>query len=387
MVSRTMTFQDTPGVTGLRERIRSMIQTELTPEFLRAFISSVEWQKQATEFCKRLARERLLTFAWSEEYGGAGATKWEQTALREEFWSAHEPRGAQYMGVNWVGPVIMHFGSDAQKHKHLPEIAAGEEVWCQGFSEPDVGSDLASLQLSATRQQDGSFRANGQKIWTSYAAFANWCFLATRTNRGSRKHQGITIFLVPMDRAGITVRPIEAMIGPNHLNEVFFDDVVLYEDEILGELDKGWDVIDVVLKHERVGIARYARSDKILCDIWPAVQSSSGPGSAELRSAHARELVHARVARLLSYRTLVTSENGDMPNQPSVARIASTLLDQRVAEVAMEAAGADAVDAGEDAALGGWAEDAWRYSRSSTIASGTTEIQRLLASRAMVDQG
>jgi alkylation response protein AidB-like acyl-CoA dehydrogenase len=363
-----------------------MIHSELTPEFLRAFVSSDEWQRQATAFCKRLASERLLTFAWSQEYGGAGASKWEQTALREEFWASHEPRGAQYMGVNWVGPVIMHFGSDAQKHRHLSEIAAGEEVWCQGFSEPDVGSDLASLQLTARCQADGSFRANGQKIWTSYAAFANWCFLATRTSRGSRKHQGITIFLVPMDRAGITVRPIDSIIGNNHLNEVFFDDVVLHEDEILGELDKGWDVIDVVLKHERVGIARYARSDKILADLWSSVQAASGPGSSELRAAHARELVHSRVARLLSYRTLVSSENGDMPTQPSVARIASTLLDQRVAEVAMEVVGADGVDSSEDAALGGWVEDAWRYARSSTIASGTTEIQRLLASRAMVDQ-
>ncbi|HEX3803133.1 MAG TPA: acyl-CoA dehydrogenase family protein [Solirubrobacteraceae bacterium] len=386
MISRTMTFQDTQGVTGLRERIRSMIQSELTPEFLRGFVSSAEWQREATAFCKRLARERLLTFAWSQEYGGAGATKWEQTALREEFWAHHEPRGAQYMGVNWVGPVIMHFGTDAQKHKHLPEIAAGEEVWCQGFSEPEVGSDLASLQLSATRQADGSFRANGQKIWTSYATMANWCFLATRTRHESRKHQGITIFLVPMDREGITVRPIDSIIGPNHLNEVFFDGVVLHEDEILGELDKGWDVIDVVLKHERVGIARYARSDKILADLWPVVQAASGPGAAELRAAHARELVQARVARLLSYRTLVTTENGDMPTQPSVARIASTLLDQRVADLAMETAGADAVDASEDAVLDGSAEDAWRYARSSTIASGTTEIQRLLASRAMVDQ-
>ncbi len=387
MVGRTMTFQDTPEVTGLRERIRTMIQSELSPQFLRGFVSSPEWQEEATAFCKRLARDRLLTFAWSKEYGGAGATKWEQTALREEFWANHEPRGAQYMGVNWVGPVIMHFGTEAMKREHLPKIARGEEVWCQGFSEPEVGSDLASLQLSAVRQPDGTFLTNGQKIWTSYATMANWCFLATRTSRQGSKHQGITIFLVPMDRAGITVRPIDSMIGPNHLNEVFFEDVVLHEHEILGERDRGWDVIDVVLKHERVGIARYARSDKILSDIWPAVQAASGPGSAELRAAHARELVYSRVARLLSYRTLVTTENGDMPTQPSVARIASTLLDQRVAEVAMETAGADAVDGDEDALLEGWAEDVWRYARSSTIASGTTEIQRLLASRAMVDQG
>src|SRR5262249_5790843 len=159
---------------------------------------------------------------------------------------------------------------------------------CQGFSEPDAGSDLAALKLAAARRDDTSFRVDGQKIWTSYAGLANWCFLATRTSSGSRKQHGITIFLIPMDRDGITVRPIDSIMGPHHLNEMFFDDVVVHDDEILGELDEGWAVIDLVLKHERIGIARYARSDKILADLWPVVSAASGPGAAELRGAHAR---------------------------------------------------------------------------------------------------
>lgn len=228
-----------------------------------------------------------------------------------------------------------------------------------------------------------SLRVPGQKIWTSYASLANWCFLATRTSTGARKQQGITIFLVPMDRAGITVRPIGSIMGPHHLNEVFFENVLLSGDDVLGEIDKGWDVIDLVLKHERVGIARYARSEKILAEVWPIVHAASGAGAAELRGSHARALVKARIARLLSYRTLASGQNGRAPVQPSVARIASTLLDQEVAEIAMEAAGANAVDADPDAPLGGWIEDAWRYARSSTIASGTTEIQRLLAARSL----
>src|SRR3984885_9361798 len=179
-----MTFEDAPEVVALRQRIRAMIADELSPEFLRTFVVSDEWQETANAFCRRLARDRLLTFAWPEEHGGGGATIWEQTALREEFWAHHEPRGAQYMGVNWVGPAIMHFGTSAQQRQHLSAIASGEAVWCQGFSEPDAGSDLASLKLSATRQPDGTFRANGQKIWTSYAGFADWCFLTTRTTTG-----------------------------------------------------------------------------------------------------------------------------------------------------------------------------------------------------------
>jgi alkylation response protein AidB-like acyl-CoA dehydrogenase len=380
-----MTFEDTEEIVQLRQRIREIITTDLPPDFLRRFVVDEQWQETATMFCKRLARERLLTFAWPEEYGGAGASIWEQTALREEFWAHHEPRGAQYMGVNWVGPAIMHFGTPQQQRQHLPAIAAGDEVWCQGFSEPDAGSDLASLKLSAAPQADGRFLANGQKIWTSYAGFANWCFLAARTSVGSRKQQGITVFLVPMDRAGISVRPIDSIMGPNHLNEVFFDDVVLEPEEILGEVDTGWAVVELVLKHERVGIARYARSDKILGDLWKIVQAAEGAGAAELRARVAHALVRARIARLLSYRILVSSQSDGTPPQPSVARIASTLLDQHVAELAMESVGGAALDPDPDAWHGGWVEDAWRYAQSATIASGTTEIQRLLASRALVN--
>jgi alkylation response protein AidB-like acyl-CoA dehydrogenase len=379
-----MTFEGTEEIAQLRQRIREIIASELSPEFLRRFVVDAEWQQRATMFCKSLARERLLTFAWPQEYGGAGATIWQQTALREEFWAHHEPRGAQYMGVNWVGPAIMHFGTDEQKHEHLPAIAAGDEVWCQGFSEPDAGSDLASLKLSAVAQVDGTFLANGQKIWTSYAGFANWCFLTARTSAHTRKQQGITVFLVPMERPGISVRPIDSIMGPNHLNEVFFDDVVLRQQDILGQLDMGWQVVELVLKHERVGIARYARSDKILGELWKIVQAAEGAGASELRGRVAHALVQARTARLLSYRTLVSSENDGTPPQPSVARIASTLLDQQVAELAMDSVGGAALDPDPEAWHGGWAEDAWRYAQSATIASGTTEIQRLLASRALV---
>jgi alkylation response protein AidB-like acyl-CoA dehydrogenase len=382
-----MTFEDTPEIVALREKVRAMIAAELSPEFLRGFVPSEEWQETANEFCRRLARDRLLTFAWPEEHGGGGATIWEQTALREEFWAHHEPRGAQYMGVNWVGPAIMHFGTPEQQREHLAAIASGDAVWCQGFSEPEAGSDLAALKLSAVRQPNGTFRANGQKIWTSYAQLANWCFLTTRTRRGERKQDGITVFLVPMDREGISVRPIDSIMGPHHLNEVFFDDVVLHADEILGGVDRGWDVITLVLRHERVGIARYARSERILSELWDVVQSATGPGSSELRNAVARALVKARIARLLNYRTVASGQSNSTSEQPTVARIATTLLDQEVAEIAMDSLGGDAVAADPDAPLGGRVEDVWRYARSATIASGTTEILRLLASRSLTKGG
>src|SRR5580692_2526258 len=152
-------------------------------------------------------------------------------------WAHHEPRGAQYMGVNWVGPSIMRHGTQEQQRLHLPAIARGEVIWCQGFSEPDAGSDLASLRTAARpvppvpagEGDGGGWRVYGQKIWTSYALMAQWCFLLARTSTGEKKQQGLTVFLVPMSRAGIEVRPIRAMLGPHHLNEVFFDGVEVTE--------------------------------------------------------------------------------------------------------------------------------------------------------------
>ncbi|MCB1013463.1 MAG: acyl-CoA dehydrogenase family protein, partial [Microthrixaceae bacterium] len=175
-------------------------------------------------FCRTLAENGLLCLAWPEEFGGRGASVWEQTVVREEMWAHHEPRGAQYMGVNWVGPTLMRYGTPEQQRLHLPPIAAGEVIWCQGFSEPEAGSDLASLRTAARRDGHG-WLINGQKIWTSYATMAQWCFLLARTTKvgegaAQKKQQGLSIFLVPMDDPAIQVRPIRTMMGPHHLNEV-----------------------------------------------------------------------------------------------------------------------------------------------------------------------
>ena len=243
MSQKAISFEDTPEVTALRAEGPGAGPDGASRRFPWRFRRGHRWSgRLPTRSPARLAEQRLLTINWPHEYGGSDASVWEQTALREELWAASEPRGAQYMGLNWVGPVIMRYGSREQKALHLPAIAAGDEIWCQGFSEPNSGSDLASLQLDAAGDEDGGWRINGQKIWTSYAELADWCFLATRTNRDGPKQHGITIFLVPMDRSGITVRPIESIMGPHHINEVFYDDVRVDAADVLGEVDAGWDV-------------------------------------------------------------------------------------------------------------------------------------------------
>jgi alkylation response protein AidB-like acyl-CoA dehydrogenase len=387
VIAQPMSFVDGEAVRELRLKLRRMIEEDLPAGFHGAFVSGHAGQDVADEFCRRLAEENLLTMSLPHEFGGTDASIWEQTALREEMWAHHEPRGAQYMGLNWVGPAIMRFGTPEQVDGHLTAITSGDAVWCQGFSEPDAGSDLASLRLRAEHTGDGEWRLSGQKIWTSYASLAQWCFLTARTDTSGSKHHGITVFLVPMDRPGVTVREIDSMLGPHHLNEVFFEDVVATEAEILGELDHGWDVIRYVLAHERIGIARYARSERILSLLAGYLPAADRPEADALRAAHSRLLVKARTARLMNYRAIASTTTSEVPGGVSGARLTTTLLDQEVAELALEILGEEGLYDDDLAPLEAWVESAWRYARSATIASGTSEVQRLLIARSMIAEG
>jgi alkylation response protein AidB-like acyl-CoA dehydrogenase len=366
------------GVAALRTELRSLIAEHVPPGYLGAFTDDPADLEVAQSFCRTLAERGLLCMAWPEAFGGKDASPWEQTAVREEMWAHHEPRGAQYMGVNWVGPTIMRHGTDEQKAHHLPLISKGEVIWCQGFSEPDAGSDLASLQTTARRDGDAWF-VKGQKIWTSYATMAQWCFLLARTSRKERKQQGLTIFLVPMDRPGIEVRPIATMLGPHHLNEVFFDDVWVTDADVLGEVDDGWSVVQEVLSFERVGIARYARVERLLQWAPDAVDWSTVPD--ELRDRWARMLVHARRARLLAYRVVALQSEGRVtPADSATYRIAVTRLDQESAEVLVDlAAGLDPDDPFRQAV-----DDHHRYSVAATVSSGAIEVQRILLARTLL---
>lgn len=378
-----MDFDLGEGAAGLRSRLRDLIAEEIPPDYLGAFTDDPADLETAQAFCRRLAGEGLLTWAWPEEFGGSGGSVWEQTVVREEMWAHHEPRGAQYMGLNWVGPAIMAFGTEDQKARFLPPIAAGEVIWCQGFSEPGAGSDLASLTTRADPDGDG-WRVNGQKIWTSYAEMAQWCVLAARIGpMGDRKHEGISIFLVPMGRAGITVRPIRSMLGRHHLNEVFFDDVRLEAGEVLGAPGRGWEVIRRALAHERVGIARYARCDRLMSR-WAGDPDRLAGLPPHLRTQWVRALIAIRVSRLLAYRAVADQEAGRPAEaSASAARLAVTQCDQQVAELLFQAVEEHSLDGrGQaDAPLAGAVEDHWRYAQAATVASGTIEIQRMVVSR------
>jgi alkylation response protein AidB-like acyl-CoA dehydrogenase len=379
-----MDFNMGDGVAGLRKELRRLIKDNIPADFLGAFTSDPADLEVAQSFCRLLADRGLLCMAWPEEWGGRGASAWEQTAVREEMWAHHEPRGAQYMGVNWVGPAIMRHGTEDQQRQHLPPIANGEVIWCQGFSEPDSGSDLASLKTAAIPDGDG-FRVSGQKIWTSYATMAQWCFLLARTSKEQKKQQGLSVFLVPMSSPGIEVRPIDCMMGPHHLNEVFFDDVWVDASDALGPIGEGWKVVQEVLSFERVGIARYARCERllqwapaVLGDQWEALPE-------ELLTRWARMLTHSRRARLLAYRVVDMQARGRVqPGDAAAYRIAVTRLDQESADVLMDIVGSAKLDGDEGVRFKRAVEDHYRYSVSATVASGSIEMQRILLARSMV---
>ncbi|WP_460304269.1 acyl-CoA dehydrogenase family protein [Actinocorallia aurea] len=376
-----MDFSMGAAAGALRGELRKLVAEHVPPDFLGAFTDDPADLETAQRFCRTLADRGLLCIAWPKEYGGEDASVWEQTVVREEMWAHHEPRGAQYMGVNWVGPTIMRHGTDAQKRLHLPPIAHGEVIWCQGFSEPDAGSDLASLRTTARRDGDG-WRVTGQKVWTSYAGMAQWCFLLARTSTEERRQQGLTIFLVRMDDPAVEVRPIDCLMGPHHLNEVFFTDLRVTEADVLGEVGEGWKVVQEVLAFERVGIARYARCERLLLEAPNALGDAWDDLPEELHGRWARMLTHCRRARLLAYSVLNRQSQGQVrPGDAAGYRIAVTRLDQDSAEVLMDIIGFAPREGAEVRRFRAAVADHFKYAHASTVASGSIDVQRILLAR------
>lgn len=371
-------YRESETVSELRARLRSLVGANIPSDFLGAFTDDKADEELVRRFSRILGEQRLFALAWPEEWGGGGADAASQTALREEMWAVHEPRGAQYMALNWVGPALMRYGTPDQQSRHLPPIAGGETVWCQGFSEPDAGSDLPALRTRAEKV-DGGWKITGQKVWTSYPAMASWCFLLARTGEPDSRKDGITVFLMKMDQPGIEIRPIPALLGPHHINEVFIDGAFVPDDDVLGDINGGWEIVLQVIAFERIGIARYARSERLLtwvrefyADDWESFPDS-------LRERWAVALIHSRQTRLLANKVVENLEKDKVgPIDSAPYRIAVTLLDQEVAEVLADFVGSSLLGTGDTSRVFERAvEDHWRYAQAATVASGTIEMQRI----------
>jgi alkylation response protein AidB-like acyl-CoA dehydrogenase len=286
------------------------------------------------QFCGKLAEAGLLIPHWPKEWGGQGYDPWCQIILAEEMWSAGEPRGAQYMNVNWVGPTLIRYGGPAQRDRYLPPIARGDAIWCQGFSEPDAGSDLASLRTKAARDGD-SYRIDGQKIWTSYARLAEMCFLLARTSPDRKR--GISIFLVPMDSPGIEVRSIPSLIGEGDIHEVFFEGVKVPAASRLGEEGEAWEIVAFLLANERLGIPRYALARRALDRAISLLKARSTFNQESVRIEAGKAAALCEAARLSSYAQVGQRARGlSIGTEASSARIATVMAERAVAEFVVE---------------------------------------------------
>jgi alkylation response protein AidB-like acyl-CoA dehydrogenase len=266
--------------------------------------------------------------------GGRGGTSAQLTVAREELWARHEPRGAQYMNVNWIGPTMVRYGTEEQKAKYLPQIARGEMLWCQGFSEPNSGSDLASLRTRAVLEND-VYMVNGQKIWTSYAGLADTCFLLTRTSDDRKK--GITILLVPMDTPGITVRQIPSLIGEGDIHEVFFDDVIVPVSQRFGEEGQAWEIIGFSLTNERLGIPRYHLARAALDRAVGMLKEAGDFSSEVVRAEAARCAALCEAARTAIYAIVQKRVDGQVIGaESSSARFATVMAERAVCEFIVE---------------------------------------------------
>jgi alkylation response protein AidB-like acyl-CoA dehydrogenase len=327
-------------------------------------------------FCRALAARGWLTAHWPREHGGSDASPWRHAIVSEEMWGIGEPRGAQYMNVNWIGPTIMRFGTDAQKALHLPRISRGDVLWCQGFSEPDAGSDLVALRTGAVRDGD-VYVVNGQKIWTSYANHAEFCFLLVRSEAGSRRHKGISVLLMPMDLPGVEVREIPSVVGDRYFHEVFLTDVRVPVACRLGPEHAGWDVVTYSLAYERVGAARYARAALTLDELARGCAANGTLGDPGVREKLAEARAICEAARVLCYRVIDQRAKGLPPGpDTNVARVAGTTADRVVGELALELFGERALE------YGNFGDSNFRLSMTAGVAVGATEIQlNLIASR------
>ena len=330
----------------------------------------------AKTFCPKLAEQGWLVQSWPKQYGGREATPWRHAVLGEEMWQIGEPRSSQYMNVNWVGPTIMKYGTDEQKAFHLPRIAAGEAWWCQGFSEPEAGSDLVALRTLALRDGD-DYVVNGSKIWTSYCNYAEYCFLVVRTDPSSKRHRGISVLLVPMDTPGIEVREIPSVVGERYFHEVFFTDMRVPASCRLGPENDGWEVVTYSLAFERVGAARYARAALILDELAELAAQRGQIDDPTVQEKLGAARAACEASRMLTYRVIDLRAHEKPPSaDTNVARVAGTLAERAVSELALELFGPEALEYGHVA------ESHFRLAMTAGVAVGTTEINlNLVANR------
>lgn len=378
-----MNLEFTNAEEDLRRSLREFLDRTLPDGWSGVFAEPNGASRSDLSFrlCQQLADRGWLIRHWPVEYGGAEASVWEQVVLQEEYEAHFEPRGGQYMGVNWIGPALMMFGTEEQKLTLLPEIASGSVQWAQLFSEPEAGSDLSAVSTSATLE-DGHFTVSGEKLWTSYGTVADRGFLVARTKPGSRGRDGISVLLIDMHQPGVEVREIPAVLGPGRMAHEVFVDARVPVECLLGPLHDGWRVATTALAFERVGIPGHARATRVLGRL-------SAHCSTEHEEAYVDLLVEGRLAELTYYEA-VSEREGDGPGWLSSAvRVINARYLQDVARFAEDVLGPLARVPGSGIPGAGLHDEIESFvvkrAPVASMTSGTLEVQISLIARRALD--
>ncbi|MES9544148.1 acyl-CoA dehydrogenase family protein [Actinomadura sp. NPDC000600] len=398
-----MKQNESPADRAFRAEVRDWLQDNLSGEFAHARgLGGPGREHEAFE--ERLAWERHMAAAgwtcvgWPREYGGRGATVEQQVIFHEEYALADGPARVNHIGENLLGPTIIAFGTDEQRARFLPPIVAVRELWCQGYSEPDAGSDLANVQTRAELAGD-HWLVNGQKVWTSLALEADWCFVVCRTEPGSSRHKGLSYLLVPMRQDGVDIRPIVQLTGTSEFNEVFFDGARTDAGDIVGAPGDGWKIAMATLGFER-GVATLGQQVGFRREFEGVADLARRTGAIDdplLRDRLTRSYMGLEIMRLNAVRTMAGVAAGAPGPESSISKLVWGTWHRELGELAMDVLGAaglvadGAPGAGPD---GGSAEaqpydlNDWQrlflFSRSDTIYAGSNEIQRnIIAERVL----
>ncbi len=372
---------------AFRQEVRKWLEENVPRQKLETLDEKKAWHR-------KLYEAGYLGMGWPSEYGGQDARPMEQAIVGEEMVRARAPSPVNGLGISIVGPTLIHHGTEEQKKRHIQKILTAEEIWCQLYSEPNAGSDLASLQCRADIDGD-EFVVNGQKVWTSGAHNSDWGLMLARTDRNAQKHQGISCILVDMSSPGVEVRPLKQLSGSQEFSEVFFSDVRVPADNLIGELNTGWRIAQTTLSYERGGntLSRYTRMQESYYRLLDVVSELKRNGVKLIDDPHIRwrlgkVFADMEVLRYSSLRILSRLERGERPGpEASIAKLHYSELDKAIQEVFLDILGPygqQIYGIPENIALepdtdpfepGSWAYS-FAWSRAGTIYAGSSEIQK-----------
>ncbi len=377
-----MDLRDRPEDEAFRREVRSWLADHVVGEFAAlggrggsgdetfGFEVRLEWERV-------LAADGWTGIGWPTEYGGRGASIADQVIFNEEYVRAKAPGRVSVLGEGLIGPTIIQYGTPEQKARFLPPILAGTELWCQGYSEPNAGSDLANVQTRAVLDGD-EWVVTGQKVWTSGAHQADWCFVVCRTEPGSQRHKGLSYLLVPMDQPGIEVRPIRQLTRTSEFNEVFFDGARTRADHVVGEVGDGWQVALATLAFERgVGVLghqlSFRRELERLFELARSVGASDRP---VIRQRLARSWAELEILRFNTLRSLSGFDGPVAPPEASIIKLYWANWHQRLGELALDIRGAAGMVTEGSPYLLDEFQRTFLFSRAETIYGGSNQIQR-----------